>query len=146
MPEAAQAVRDPGTKTRALEAAIAAQSIAIQHVDHLDGGTAHRAAGGFQILNGLAPAAEVSVLVHEHAQLCSAVRYVRCLHTSSYRAFASWMRNKVTTKAGNKTAASAKLYHIGNAVSRVIGAPKYVDIWMGTLITMNPKMNIERFL
>ena len=72
--------------------------------------------------------------------LCSVPAY------ASYRAFASWMRSKVTTKAGNKKAASAKLYHIGNAVSRVIGAPKHVDIWMGTLITMNPKMNIERFL
>src|SRR6266849_6374761 len=96
--------------------------------------------------HSLRPATEFGVVAHEYAHLCSAVRYVRCLHTSSCRAFASWMRNKVTTKAGNKTAASAKLYHIGNAVSRVIGAPKYVDIWMGTLITMNPKMNIERFL
>src|SRR5438128_9611417 len=69
------------------------------------------------------------------------------LHKSRpYHEFASWMRNKVTTKAGNKTAASAKPYHIGNAVSRVIGAPKYVEIWMGTLIRMNPKMNIERVL
>lgn len=67
LPETAQAAGDPGTRTRALEATITAQGITVEHVDDLDGAYGTSSGGRIQILNGLAPAAEFSVLAHEYA-------------------------------------------------------------------------------
>jgi len=67
--EVAAASGDPGTRTAALRAAIAARGIAIEEADHLDGALATSAGGRIQIVKGLAPAEEfvVLVLVHEYA-------------------------------------------------------------------------------
>jgi hypothetical protein len=77
LPEAAQAAGDPGARTHALEAAITEHGITVEHVDDLDGAHGTSSGGRIRILNGLAPATEFSVLVHEYAHLCSAVGYVR---------------------------------------------------------------------
>lgn len=67
MPGAPQASGDPGPKAVALEAAIASPGIAVEHVDDLDGAYGTSSGGRIQILKGLNPAAEFSVLVHEYA-------------------------------------------------------------------------------
>ena len=77
LPEAPEATGDPGTRTRTLEAAIAAHGITLERVDDLDGAHGTSSGGRIQILNGLAPAAEFSVLVHEYAH--------ELLHRSSDR-------------------------------------------------------------
>lgn len=77
LPEAAQALGDPGSRTRTLEATITAQGITVEHVNDLDGAHGTSSGGRIQILNGLAPATEFSVLVHEYAH--------ELLHRSSDR-------------------------------------------------------------
>lgn len=77
LPEPAQAAGDPGTQTACLTAAVGANGILIEHVDELDGALGTSSGGRIQVLNGLAPAAEFSVLVHEYAH--------ELLHRSSDR-------------------------------------------------------------
>jgi antirestriction protein ArdC len=77
LPEPAQATGDPGTQTVCLTAAIGANGIVIEHVDDLGGALGTSSGGRIQVLNGLAPAAEFSVLVHEYGH--------ELLHRSSDR-------------------------------------------------------------
>lgn len=67
LPEIAAASGDPGAHTVALRSAIAAQGIAIDEVDDLDGALGTSAGGRIQIVKGLAPAEEFAVLAHEFA-------------------------------------------------------------------------------
>ena len=67
LPEAAQAAGDPGAQTACLTAAIGVNGILVEHVDELGGALGTSSGGRIQILNGLVPAAEFSVLVHEYA-------------------------------------------------------------------------------
>ena len=71
-----QATGDPGKETACLTAAIGVNGILVEHVDDLGGALGTSSGGRIQILNGLTPAAEFSVLVHEYAHLCCAVGYV----------------------------------------------------------------------
>lgn len=48
-------------------AAIASSGIALEHADELGGALGLSSGGRIQIVNGLAPAGEFSVLVHEYA-------------------------------------------------------------------------------
>lgn len=77
LPEPAQAAGDPGTQTACLTAAIGVNGILIEHVDDLGGALGTSSGGRIQVVNGLAPAAEFSVLVHEYAH--------ELLHRSSDR-------------------------------------------------------------
>ena len=67
LPEVAAASGNPGIRTAALRAAIAARGIAIEEADHLDGALGTSAGGRIQIVKGLGPAEEFVVLVHEFA-------------------------------------------------------------------------------
>lgn len=67
LPEAATAAGDPGTATCMLTAAIQSTGIAVERVDTLGGALGMSSGGRIQVLRGLAPAAEFSVLVHEYA-------------------------------------------------------------------------------
>jgi hypothetical protein len=77
LPEAAEASGDPGKTTTTLTAAIRATGIAVEYADELGGALGLSSGVRIQLLNGLKPAAEFSVLVHEYAHLCFAVAYVR---------------------------------------------------------------------
>jgi antirestriction protein ArdC len=67
LPEIAHASGDPGDKVPALRAAIAANGIAIEYADDLDGALGMSTGGRIQVLNGLSPAEELMVLSHEWA-------------------------------------------------------------------------------
>lgn len=67
LPEAAQASGDPGAATQSLIGAIVSSGICVEHADELDGAEGLSHGGRIQILNGLTPAAEFSVLAHEYA-------------------------------------------------------------------------------
>lgn len=67
LPEIADASGDPGPHTAALRKAIATRGIAIDEVDDLDGALGTSAGGRIQVVRGLAPAQEFSVLAHEFA-------------------------------------------------------------------------------
>ncbi len=116
LPDAAQAAGDPGTKTRALEAAIAAQSIAVEHVDDLDGAYGTSSGGRIQILNGLAPAAEFSVLVHEYAH--------ELLHRSN---------DRPESRDTRELEAEAVAFVVGHAVGLDVtdAARDYIHIYRG---------------
>jgi hypothetical protein len=64
LPDTAQATGDPGAKTAALTAAIRAAGI---YADELGGALGLSSGRRIQILNGLPPAAEFRVVVHEYA-------------------------------------------------------------------------------
>jgi hypothetical protein len=67
LPSATTASGDPGRRTQDLRSAVAAQGIALDEVDDLDGALGTSAGGRIQILKGLPPAEEFVVLVHEFA-------------------------------------------------------------------------------
>lgn len=67
LPQQAEAAGDPGANIASLTAAILAQGIAIEHVEYLDGALGTSSGGRIQVLNGLPPASEFMVLVHEYA-------------------------------------------------------------------------------
>ena len=75
----AEASGDPGSKTAALRAAILERGITVESADDLGGALGTSAGGRIQILNGLSPAEELVVLVHEYAHLCTENGYVRFL-------------------------------------------------------------------
>lgn len=79
LPEPAEASGHPGARTACLRAAIVSQGIAVEYIEQLGGalGTSH--GGRIQIVNGLQPASEFTVLVHEYAHLCTGSGYVRLL-------------------------------------------------------------------
>src|SRR5262249_29746391 len=67
LPEAAEASGDPGPKTETLAGAIRAAGITVEYADDLGGAFGLSSGGRIQVLNGLKPAAEFSVLAHEYA-------------------------------------------------------------------------------
>ena len=67
LPETATASGDPGEKTATLIAAVRAAGIVVEYANDLDGADGLSSGGRIQVLNGLSPAAEFSVLVHEYA-------------------------------------------------------------------------------
>lgn len=67
LPQAAEASGDPGEATEHLKAAIGSKGIAVGYADDLDGALGLSCGGRIQVLNGLAPASEFAVLVHEYA-------------------------------------------------------------------------------
>lgn len=67
LPEASQAMGDPGANTNRLLGAIASSGISVEQADDLDGALGLSCGGRIQILSGLDRAAEFSVLVHEYA-------------------------------------------------------------------------------
>lgn len=67
LPEAAQGTGDPGAKTATLIAAIRAAGIAVEYSDELGGAHGLSSGGRIQVVSGLRPAVEFSVLVHEYA-------------------------------------------------------------------------------
>ena len=67
LPEPAEASGDPGGKTAALRAAIAASGITVETSDDLGGALGTSAGGRIQVLNGLSAAEAFMVLVHEYA-------------------------------------------------------------------------------
>ena len=67
LPAPAQAAGDPGPRTASLTNAIRTAGIEIEYHDQLDGALGTSTGGRIQILNGLAPAVEFGVLVHEYA-------------------------------------------------------------------------------
>ena len=77
LPEAAEAVGDPGSATARLKAAIATHAIAMDYVQDLDGALGTSSGGRIQVLAGLQPASEFMVLAHEFAHLCTGSGYVR---------------------------------------------------------------------
>jgi hypothetical protein len=58
---------DPGGRTATLKAAIGSSNIVIEYADNLDGALGVSCGGTIKALNGLEPAAEFMVLVHEYA-------------------------------------------------------------------------------
>jgi hypothetical protein len=60
-----------------LKTAILEQGIALEYVDERGGALGTSSGGCIRLLNGLSPAMEFTILVHEHAHLCPAVGYVR---------------------------------------------------------------------
>jgi hypothetical protein len=67
LPEPAQACGDPGARTEALVAAIRTSGIAVDYAAELGGALGLSSGGRIQVLNGLSPATEFQVLVHEYA-------------------------------------------------------------------------------
>lgn len=67
LPEGAQASGNPGAATQSLTAAIVSSGICVEYADELEGAQGLSHGGRIQILNGLTPAAEFSVLAHEYA-------------------------------------------------------------------------------
>jgi hypothetical protein len=67
LPEASEASGDPGPKTVILVSAIRVAGIAVDYADELGGALGLSSGGRIQVLNGLKPAAEFSVLAHEYA-------------------------------------------------------------------------------
>lgn len=67
LPQLADASGDPGQRTAALRAAILERGIVIDPSDDLGGARGTSCGGRIQILNGLEPAEEFVVLVHEFA-------------------------------------------------------------------------------
>ena len=67
----------PASETAALKTAILEQGIIPESADDLDGalGTSH--GGRIRVLNGLSPATEFTMLVHEFAHLCIDHGYAR---------------------------------------------------------------------
>jgi hypothetical protein len=59
-----------------LKTAILEQGIALDYVDELGGALGTSSGGCIRLVNGLSPAMEFTTLVHEHAHLCTARRYV----------------------------------------------------------------------
>jgi antirestriction protein ArdC len=114
--EAAQAAGDPGMRTRALEAMITAQGITVEHVNDLDGAYGTSSGGRIQILNGLAPAAEFSVLVHEYAH--------ELLHRSS---------DRPDSRDTRELEAEAVAFVVGHAVGLDVtdAARDYIHLYRG---------------
>jgi len=67
LPEPAEAGGDPGAATGRLKAAIASRRIAVEYVQELDGALGTSSGGRIQVLAGLQPASEFTVLAHEFA-------------------------------------------------------------------------------
>src|SRR5262249_36129628 len=67
LPEAAEATGDPGEHAAALKRAITEHGISLEYVDHLGGALGLSCGGRIQVLSGLSPASEFSVLAHEYA-------------------------------------------------------------------------------
>lgn len=67
LPEPSMATGDPGVRTALLRDAVLSQGIPIEESDDLGGALGTSAGGRIQLLNGLAPAEEFVVLVHEFA-------------------------------------------------------------------------------
>jgi hypothetical protein len=67
LPEPARAGGDPGARTAALVAAIKSSGVVVDYNDELGGALGFSSGGRIQVLNGLSPAAEFQVLVHEYA-------------------------------------------------------------------------------
>ncbi len=67
LPEPAEAGGDPGAATGRLKAAIASHGIAVDYAQELDGALGTSSGGRIQVLAGLQPASEFTVLAHEFA-------------------------------------------------------------------------------
>jgi hypothetical protein len=67
LPEPAEAGGDPGAATDRLKTAITSHGIALEYAQELDGALGTSCGGRIQILAGLQPASEFTVLAHEFA-------------------------------------------------------------------------------
>ncbi|HZR25975.1 MAG TPA: ArdC family protein [Vicinamibacterales bacterium] len=77
LPEVADAAGDPGDAVTRLRDTITGSGIQVTYVDDLHGALGLSKGRAIEILSGLTPANEFTVLVHEYAHLCTEVSYVR---------------------------------------------------------------------
>ena len=116
LPEAAKASGDPGRTTTALRAAILARGIAVDAVDDLGGALGTSAGGRIQILNGLSPAEELVVLVHEFA------------HELLHRA-----EDRPASRDTRELEAEAVAFVVGDAIGLEVGPScrDYIHLYRG---------------
>lgn len=116
VPNATTASGDPGRRTLDLRSAIVAQGIALDDVADLDGALGTSAGGRIQILEGLPPAEEFVVLVHEFAH--------EVLHRTADRPASRDVR---------ELEAEAVAFVVGEAVGLHVGdaARDYIHLYRG---------------
>jgi hypothetical protein len=116
LPDTTTAAGDPGRRTSDLRSAIAAQGIAIEDVDDLDGALGTSAGGRIQVLKHLAPAEEFVVLVHEFAH--------ELLHRAADRPASRDIR---------ELEAESVAFVVGDAVGLQVGdaARDYIHLYRG---------------
>lgn len=116
LPEVAQAGGDPGASLAALRATILEAGIVIESVDDLGGALGTSSGGCIQILNGLSPAEEFVVLVHEHAH--------ELLHRAA---------DRPASRDTRELEAEAVAFVVGDALGLDVGeaAKDYIHLYRG---------------
>ena len=116
LPEAAEVAGDPGEKTAALKAAIAAHGIALEYGDDLGGALGLSCGGRIRVLTGLSPASEFAVLAHEFAH--------ELLHRGA---------DRPASRATRELEAEAVAFVVGQAVGleNAEAARDYIHLYSG---------------
>jgi hypothetical protein len=116
LPNVAQAFGDPGDRTIALRASITERGIVIEAAESLGGALGTSVGGRIQILNGLTPAEEFVVLVHEYAH--------ELLHRAD---------DRPTSRDTRELEAEAVAFVVGEAVGLQVadGAVDYIHLYRG---------------
>lgn len=116
LPEPAEASGDPGARTACLRAAIISQGIAVEYVEQLGGALGTSSGGRIQVVSGLQPASEFTVLVHEYAH--------ELLHRTGERP---------ASRDTRELEAEAVAFVVGNAIGLDVtdAARDYIHLYRG---------------